>query len=122
MKAMLLVGAGGFAGSVARYLITLLAARWFTAPFPLGTFAVNVLGSLLIGIIMGLGLKSGWMSKDLYLLLATGFCGGFTTFSTFSAENVNLLSTGNYLTAGFYLGGSILLGVGAVMLGLWLVK
>ncbi len=122
MKQLLLVGLGGFFGSIARYGLTLAGARWLSVAFPAGTFAANVLGCFFIGVLMGLAIKASWMNKELYLLLATGFCGGFTTFSTFSAENVQLLGEGNYATAITYLAGSLLAGLLAVAVGLWLVK
>lgn len=122
MKQFLLVGLGGFFGSMARYGITLVSFKWFATAFPAGTFAANVLGCFFIGLLLGLAIKAEWMSKDLYLLLATGFCGGFTTFSTFSAENVQLFNEGNYTTAFLYLGASMIAGIAAVMLGIWLVK
>lgn len=122
MKQFLLVGLGGFFGSMARYGVTLASFRWFAPAFPAGTFAANVLGCFFIGLLLGLAIKAEWMSKDLYLLLATGFCGGFTTFSTFSAENVQLFNEGNYTTAFLYLGASVVAGIAAVILGIWFVK
>ncbi len=122
MKEVLLVGAGGFAGSIGRYLLSLAGTRWFPGEFPAGTFSANIIGCFIIGLLMGIGLKSEWMSRDLFLLLATGFCGGFTTFSTFSAENINFITAGHYLMAASYFAGSILLGGVAVLFGLFLVK
>ncbi|WP_416864151.1 MAG: fluoride efflux transporter CrcB [Imperialibacter sp.] len=122
MKEVLLVGAGGFAGSAGRYLLTLAGAKWLPMNFPLGTFTANVLGCLVIGVLIGAGVKTEWMTRDIFLLLATGFCGGFTTFSTFSAENINLITTGHYLLAAFYFLSSVILGGLAVLLGMWLTK
>jgi fluoride exporter len=122
MKEVLLVGAGGFAGSAGRYLLALAGTKWLPMEFPLGTFTANVLGCFIIGVLIGAGMKTEWMTRDMFLLLATGFCGGFTTFSTFSAENVNFIATGHYLMAAFYFLGSIILGALAVLLGLWLIK
>lgn len=122
MKQLLLVGLGGFFGSIARYGLALAGVRWFSSAFPGGTLAANILGCFFIGLLMGLAIKAHWMSKDLYLLLATGFCGGFTTFSTFSAENVQMFSEGNYASAIAYVTVSLLVGVIAVALGMWLVK
>ena len=99
MKALLLVGAGGFAGSALRYLISRLMLPWVVSSgFPFSTLTVNVAGSLLIGALMGLGLSDGWA-----LLCIVGFCGGFTTFSTFSLETVTLLSIAA-VCGGYYLG------------------
>ena len=105
MKALLLVGAGGFAGSALRYLISRLMLPWaVSSGFPFSTLTVNVAGSLLIGALMGLGLSGGWA-----LLCIVGFCGGFTTFSTFSLETVTLLRAGSYLPAALYMWSSMVL-------------
>ena len=120
MKQLLLVFLGGGAGSVLRYLVS----RYLNAGdgIPLGTFAVNVLGSLFIGLILGILWKSQSLSENTTLLLATGFCGGFTTFSAFAFENQLLLKSGDYLSALFYIAGSIVVGIGAVFLGMFLVR
>lgn len=121
MKALLMVFLGGGLGSVTRYLIsrTLNLARF---PFPLGTFSVNIVGSLLLGFILGIALKTGQLSNNSVLFLATGFCGGFTTFSTFAFENQQLLKSGDYFNFALYTFGSILIGVMAVFVGLYLSK
>src|SRR6478672_9090972 len=91
---LLLVGLGGGAGSIMRYL----CQRWINASylhsFPLATFLVNASGCLLIGMLYALAEKSQVMSPEVRLLLVTGFCGGFTTFSTFAFENMTLLRSG----------------------------
>ena len=120
MKQVLLVFVGGGAGSVLRFLIS-KNLNAFTS-LPLGTLLVNVLGSLLIGIFLGLGLRQEMLSPNATLLLATGFCGGFTTFSAFSYENQALLKAGDYLNFGIYSAGSIFLGIAAVLAGLWLSR
>ncbi len=94
LKSILLVGAGGFAGSVARFLLTKFTSSEWGSVFPIGTFSVNVLGCLAIGLIYGMGLREMTHSQ-LRLLLATGFCGGFTTFSSFSLEFFILLRQGH---------------------------
>lgn len=120
MKQVLLVFIGGGAGSVLRFLIS---KNFNTLThLPLGTLVVNILGSLLIGIFLGLGLKQEMLSPNATLLLATGFCGGFTTFSAFSYENQALLKAGDYLNFGIYSAGSIFLGIAAVLAGLWLSR
>lgn len=121
MKAVLLVGLGGFAGSALRYLSGMWLLRF--APlsgFPLGTFVVNVLGSFLIGFIYALTAKDNLLGPSAKLLLATGFCGGFTTFSTFSYENLNLLQEGQWGAFSAYALSSFVLGLLAVFAGLWL--
>ena len=116
MKALLLVGAGGFAGSALRYLISRLMLPWaVSSGFPFSTLTVNVAGSLLIGALMGLGLSGGWA-----LLCIVGFCGGFTTFSTFSLETVTLLRAGSYVPAALYMWASMVLSIAAVCGGYYL--
>lgn len=112
---------GGGLGSVSRYLIsrTLNLAGF---PFPLGTFAVNIVGSLLLGFTLGIALKTGQLSNNTVLFLATGFCGGFTTFSTFAFENQQLLKSGDYYNFALYTFGSIIVGITAVFVGLYLSK
>ncbi|MDG1778377.1 MAG: fluoride efflux transporter CrcB [Flavobacteriaceae bacterium] len=121
MKYALLVFLGGGIGSVLRYLV----GKLFQGPlgtFPTGTMTVNVIGSLLIGILVGYGLKNGGLSEPQTLLLVTGFCGGFTTFSTFALENQTFLKTGDYTSFVIYTFGSLFLGISAVILGLFLSK
>src|SRR5699024_3930334 len=92
-KNILLVGIGGFAGSVGRYLLARYIELRVLTSFPFGTFAVNIIGCFIIGLRYGLTLR-GTVSPNIRFLLATGFCGGFTTFSTFSMESMTLLQDG----------------------------
>ena len=117
----ILIFLGGGLGSVLRYVIS----KYFNAfdtGIPYGTFLVNVLGSLFIGILLGLSLKNNVLSHNQTLFLAVGFCGGFTTFSTFVFESTELLESADYFNLAFYLIGSIILGISAIFLGLYLVK
>ena len=121
MKHALLVFVGGGFGSVARYLV----GKWLNNvenAIPYGTMLSNVLGSLLIGVILGYLGKSGNMSQSQSLLLATGFCGGFTTFSTFAYENHLLIKNGDYFSFLPYTLTSLILGFSAVFLGLYISK
>ncbi len=92
-----LIGVGGFIGSVARYYSQQIVSKYFPSPLPYGTLAVNVLGCLIIGLVYGFSEKGNVLSPEWRLFLATGLCGGFTTFSTFSYENLTLLRDGESL-------------------------
>ena len=119
---VLLVAIGSMIGGVARYLCALGLARSTTGAFPYGTFAVNVVGCLLIGLVYGCAERFEWFSPDLRLFLATGFCGGFTTFSSFAYENIELLQDKDYLTFAAYSCLSFILGLGAAYVGVSLTK
>lgn len=117
-----LVALGGALGSVLRYLITTAFGRYHAIPFPYGTFTSNILGCLFIGLFSGWLLRQSPHNAHLYLLLITGFCGGFTTFSTFSAENLAMLQQGHYTSFALYTLSSLALCLMAVMLGFWLAR
>lgn len=112
MNNVLLVALGGAFGAVARYLLS--GAN--VGSWPWGTFAVNVLGSLLIGLLVGMASK-GVLSPEMKLLLVTGFCGGFTTFSTFANESLGMMKAGDVLLAALYVGASVAVGIVAVWIG-----
>lgn len=121
MKEILYVGAGSAAGGLLRYYTGKLLTLISPYPFPLGTFVINILGSLLIGYVYGMASK-GTTHPGLFLILTTGFCGGFTTFSAFSMENILLLKNGQYMTAGLYITASVVLGLLACLAGYQLGK
>ncbi|MFB0938795.1 MAG: fluoride efflux transporter CrcB [Urechidicola sp.] len=121
MKQVLLVFIGGGFGSVLRFLVGKYLNNAETG-IPYGTFAANILGSLLIGIVLGLAAKNDSLSPNQTLFLATGFCGGFTTFSTFAYENHVFLKSGDFTSFAFYTIASFVVGFLAVFLGLYLVK
>lgn len=114
MKELILVALGGAVGSVSRYY----AGRATAAAIPdkafLGTFAVNIIGSFLIGVLFA---KVSSLGDDMYLLAAIGFCGGFTTFSALSLETLRLIQSGEVMTAFVYAVGSIVVGLGACWVG-----
>ncbi len=121
MKQVLLVFLGGGFGSVLRYLIGKFLNSTENG-IPYGTFAANILGSLLIGIILGLAAKNDTLTQNQTLLLATGFCGGFTTFSTFAYENHVFLKSGDFTSFAIYTIASFIIGFLAVFAGMYLVK
>lgn len=120
MLACLYVGMGGFIGSILRYLIGLIPLKT-THGFPILTLCINVLGAFLIGVISTLALKKS-MNPHLVLLLKTGLCGGFTTFSTFALETVTLYKNGHSPLAIIYILLSCLLGIIAILCGDYCVK
>ena len=121
MKQALLVFLGGGFGSVARYWLSVKFNN-FESALPYGTMIANILGSLIIGLIFGYAAKTGALSENNSLLLATGFCGGFTTFSTFAYENHLYIKNGDYFSLLPYLAITFVLGIAAVFLGLYLSK
>lgn len=112
IRNLLLVAFGGAAGSVLRYLLSSL-----NTSFPWGTFAVNILGALLIGLLVGL-VSKGVLSPEMKLLMVTGFCGGFTTFSTFANESFGMMKAGDVLQMALYVGASVVIGILAVWGGM----
>ena len=117
VKQILLIGTGGFIGSVARFFVSRLNTRIDWLSLPLGTLTVNVAGSLLIGFLIGISEKSPILTVEWRMFLMVGLCGGFTTFSSFSGENLMLMRNGQFLPLFLYTGLSILLGFAAVYLG-----
>ena len=111
MRTLILIGIGGFFGSIARYLTGHFIGRFISHPLPMGTLVVNILGALLIGIIIGLGERYRWFTEPWHFFLAVGFCGSFTTYSTFAYENYNLLKEGHLATLLFYITFSLVAGM-----------
>lgn len=122
MKILLFIGSGSFLGGIARYLLSRGIQNSVITSFPLGTFWVNIIGCFLIGLIYGLSDRGTPISNELRLFLAVGFCGGFTTFSTFSNENLALLRDGSILYFSLYAGLSVFLGLLATFGGHALTK
>lgn len=121
LKSILLVGFGGFAGCSLRYLISRFTAAQCQTLFPCGTFIVNITGSFLAGLLLGYAFTHN-TGQDFRLFLVVGFCGGFTTFSSFSYEFMSLMQNGHSGLAFTYALGSLLAGFLLVFLGFWLGK
>jgi fluoride exporter len=121
-RSLLLVGIGSCTGGVCRFLTQTAVQRRFPSPIPLGTLVVNISGCLIIGVLYALAEKGGLLSADMRTLLATGFCGGFTTFSSFAFENVSLLTDAEWFYFILYIGLSIVLGVLAAYFGAFLIR
>lgn len=117
LKDIVLVGIGSGIGGICRYLVALLMGQAHGSGFPWGTFAANVVGCLLIGILWGVTSRSPHISSAFSLFLMVGFCGGFTTFSTFSKEGLAMLQSSHYSLFALYALGSVVLGLLAVALG-----
>ncbi len=122
MKAALIVGLGGFAGSISRYLVQTALVNRFITIFPLGTFSINLLGSLIIGLVFGLAERYSWLTQEWRLFLAIGFCGSFTTFSTFAFDNLQMIRDGNFWQLLGYIALSVILSLGLAAAGYFLAR
>ncbi len=122
LKDFLLVASGSFMGGGMRFLISRLLQTWLQQTFPWGTFSVNVIGCLLLGLLLGLPHTTHWLSPSTRLLLTMGFCGGFTTFSAYINDAFSLMKTGNSTHALYYVLGSLLVGTIALFVGYLLSK
>ena len=117
IKNILLIGIGGFIGSIARYFVSKINLSFDLLSIPVGTLLVNISGSFLIGFLTGIADKSALLNVEWRMFLMVGLCGGFTTFSTFTSENLMLLHNGQFLSVLLYSGLSIMLGFLAVFTG-----
>lgn len=117
MNAVVWVGLGGMLGSMARYGVSLWLPVAATTRFPIATFAVNVAGCLVAGVLAGGVARAGWFSGDVRLFLFTGVLGGFTTFSAFGLDALALARRGEFAAAGTYVAASVLAGLAAAFLG-----
>ena len=117
LKTLLYIGTGSFIGGIARYLTARAVQNSIASSFPYGTMVVNLLGCLLIGLIFGISERTNLISDEWRIFLTVGFCGGFTTFSTFANENMVLLRDGNFFYFTLYTGLSVFLGWAAVFAG-----
>ncbi len=121
IKILLLIGSGGFAGSILRYVVSLSIQNKLLSSFPYGTLSVNIIGSFLIGIVYAL-VEKGSLSPEIRLFLAAGVLGGFTTFSAFSLDALNLLQEGLWLEGFAYILISVLAGIAFAFLGILTIK
>lgn len=122
VKTLLFIGAGSFLGGVSRYALTRLVQDHILHVFPYGTLVVNIVGCFLIGLFYGLFDRGHVLDPDIRMFLTVGFCGGFTTFSTFANENFSMLQGENFLGMGIYAVLSFALGLAMVYLGQLTVK
>ena len=121
-KTYLLIGLGGFLGSISRFAVGQYVQRLLHTTLPYGTLTVNIVGSFIIGLLYGLSEYHNWLSPSVRMFLAVGFCGGFTTFSSFAYENIGLLREEQYLYFFLYIVASVVLGLLAAWLGLIVIK
>lgn len=122
MKLVWYVALGGAVGSAARFGLSALLQTRATTALPLGTLVVNITGSFLLGFLLRYALGSPIISPEIRALLTTGFCGGYTTFSTFSYETIALLEDGDWRRAGVYVLSSVVLSLAAAWLGFTLAR
>jgi CrcB protein len=123
LRAPLAISLGAIAGALSRYYLTLWFAQRFGTAFPYGTFFINLTGCFVMGFFVTLtSERVATIPPDVRLMVTTGFLGAYTTFSTYGLESVTLLRERNYLAAGFYWGGSAILGLISVQLGVILAR
>ncbi len=122
LRTILIVGAGGFIGSALRYIVQVVMEKSLGSTFPWGTFVANILGCFIIGVVFAIAEKGNLMNPEWRIFLAVGFCGGFTTFSAFAYNNLNLLKENSIHYLLLNIGGSLILGILAVYLGIILIR
>ncbi|MBC7524734.1 MAG: fluoride efflux transporter CrcB [Flavobacterium sp.] len=122
IKTIFYIAFGGALGSILRYLTSVLVSKFWSNHFPLATFITNILGCFLIGFLIGILEKNEMANGNLKWFLITGFCGGFTTFSTFGYENTVLFQANNSILAFAYIALSVVLGIFSVWFGLFISK
>ncbi|MEX1239152.1 MAG: fluoride efflux transporter CrcB [Cyclobacteriaceae bacterium] len=121
-RIILLIGLGSFVGGLSRYYSQQIITKFFPSPLPYGTLTVNIAGCFLIGLILGLSDRGNIVTPEWRLFLTTGFCGGFTTFSTFSYESINLLRDGEFLYLSIYVVLTVIVCLASTYLGLLIIK
>ncbi len=121
-RIILLIGIGSFLGGISRYYSQQVITKFFPSALPYGTLTVNIVGCFLIGLIYGLSDRGNIMTPELRVFLSTGFCGGFTTFSTFSYESINLMQDAQFLNLFLYVALSVIIGFASTYLGILIIK
>jgi CrcB protein len=119
---LLIIGLGGFLGSVARYVVTKVMDGKLNPPFPYATLIINVVGSFLLGLIYVLALRKAGLTENGRLFLGVGFCGGFTTFSAFALENFTLMQEKLVGSSLLYISLSVVGGILALAAGVWVAR
>jgi fluoride exporter len=122
LRAAIAISLGAVPGALCRYYLTIWSTKWFGTEFPYGTFVINLTGAFMMGFFMTWLLKHTPVSPELRLLVAVGFLGSYTTFSTYALDTAKLLRTGNYGTTLFYWAGSAILGIVGLEAGTFLAK
>jgi CrcB protein len=122
LRQIMLVGAGSAVGGMFRFILGKWIYALYPQTFPLPTLIINIVGCFLIGLLYGYSIKTGTLSAEVRLLLTTGLCGGFTTFSAFAYENIQLMKNGDYTMVLVYITASVVLGIVAVFLGMELYR
>lgn len=122
LRTILLVGSGGFIGSVMRYLVQYYVEKGLSSTFPWGTMNANITGSFIIGLIFALAEKGNLMNAEWRIFLAVGVCGGFTTFSSFAYNNFIMINENSFFPMLLNIGGNLILGIAAVYVGVLLIR
>ena len=122
IRTLFYIGLGSCTGGISRYLLSKYVQNMTSSGFPIGTFMVNIIGCFIIGLLYGLFDRGNLMNTNLKLFLTVGFCGGFTTFSTFMGDNFQLIKAGNFFYCSLYMAASIFCGYLLLFLGYSLIK
>ncbi|MCO5237085.1 MAG: fluoride efflux transporter CrcB [Chitinophagaceae bacterium] len=121
-RSLLFIGIGSFIGGICRYLLQQLIQNNYPSSVPFGTLIVNITGCFAIGLVYELAARGNLLSSEMRLFLATGLCGGYTTFSSFAYENVSMVLDGEFYYSMLYLVLSVVVGFGAVHAGILFIK
>ncbi len=121
-RSLLFIGIGSFIGGICRYLLQQFVQNNYPSSIPFGTLVVNITGCFAIGLVYELASKGNLLSLEMRLFLATGICGGYTTFSSFAYENVSMVLEGEFYYPLLYVLLSVVVGFGAVHAGILFIK